>query len=73
MSARGCPRVAMDSRYNPITVMILGAGLAIMAYVTSLTLVDTTFEATVALLMTAFGLLTLASGVVLAYWQFLRD
>ena len=63
----------MDPRYNPITVMVLGTVLAVMAYVTSLTLVDTTFEATVALLMTAFGLLTLASGIVLAYWQFLRD
>lgn len=63
----------MDARYNPIMVMMLGTGLAVMAYLTSLTWVDTTFEATVALLMTAFGLLTLASGVVLAYWQFLRE
>jgi hypothetical protein len=63
----------MNPRWNPVTIMILGTLLTVFAYVTSLFFVSSAFEVTLALMLTAFGILTLASGVVLSYLQFYRD
>lgn len=63
----------MNPRWNPIILMVLGSVLTIFAYLTSLVYVQTGFEATLSIIMTTFGMLTVASGVVLAYLHFFRE
>lgn len=63
----------MNPRWNPITIMLVGTLLTVFAYLTSLFFVSSNFEVILALLLTGFGILALASGIVLAYLQFYRD
>lgn len=63
----------MNPRWNPITIMILGTVLTVFSYLTSLFFVSAGFEVAMAVGLAAFGLLVLASGIVLAYLQFYRD
>lgn len=63
----------MNPRWNPITLMVLGTLLTVFSYLTSLIYVQTGFQATLGVVMTAFGMLTVASGVVLAYLHFFRE
>lgn len=63
----------MNPKWNPIVLMILGTVLTTFSYLTSLIYVETGFQATMGIIMTTFGMLTVASGVVLAYLHFFRD
>lgn len=63
----------MNPRWNAVILMVLGTVLTTFSYLTSLVYVQTGFQATLGIIMTAFGMLTVASGVVLAYLHFYRE
>lgn len=73
---RGLPRPGeerLNPRYNPILLMALGSGLLILTYVTSLIYVDSAAKLALAYTVMAIGILTLASGIVLAFIQTFRE
>lgn len=63
----------MNPKWNPITLMVLGSVLTVFSYFTSLLYASTGYQVALGIIMTTFGMLTLASGVVLAYLHFFRD
>lgn len=63
----------MNARWNPIVLMSVGGGLVLFAYVTTLFVEMDGVQTWAALSVIGFGMLTLASGVVLAYLHFFRE
>ena len=63
----------MNAKWNPIVLMSVGGGLVLFAYVTTLVVEMDGVQTWAALSVIAFGMLTLASGVVLAYLHFFRE
>ena len=63
----------MDPRWNPITLMVLGAALMVFTYTMSFFFEGTVFSQVMSVIVLALGALTMASGVVLAYLQMFRD
>lgn len=63
----------MNPKWNPITLMVLGTLLTVFSYITALMFVENGFQATMGVILTSFGMLTVVSGIVLAYLHFFRD
>ena len=63
----------MNAKWNPIVLMSVGGGLVLFAYVTTLLVDLHGIQTWAALSVIGFGMLTLASGVVLAYLHFFRE
>lgn len=63
----------MNAKWNPIVLMSVGGGLVLFAYVTTLVVDMHGMQTWAALSVMGFGMLTLASGVVLAYLHFFRE
>lgn len=63
----------MNAKWNPIVLMSVGGGLVVFAYVTTLLVDLSGVQTWSALSVMGFGMLTLASGVVLAYLHFFRE
>lgn len=67
MGPRACRRVAMDPKWHPLALMVLGAGLVTLTYVTS-----ASYPPLAVTLGMTLGGLTLASGITLAFFQTFR-
>lgn len=57
----------MDPKWHPTILMVLGATLLVFTYVTSLFFVENTLQASIAFTVMTVAVLTLASGVTLAF------
>lgn len=63
----------MNPRYNPILLMGLGSGLLILTYITSLFYANSASKLALSYVLMIIGVLTLASGIVLAFIQTFRE
>jgi hypothetical protein len=63
----------MNPKWNPIVLMVLGTALMVFASLSAYFVAVDIFAQVVSLIVLAFGALTMASGVVLAYLAMYRD
>lgn len=62
----------MDPKWHPTLLMVLGVTVLVLTYVTSLFFVENTMQAAIAFTVMTVAVLTLASGVTLAFIQTFR-